>query len=250
MPWRPKNNNIDDFPFHEFQDNAGDIQDKLKYYKPHLYATWILPQILAHFGRFRVKEPCWREVARENLTDDWNVGLWRLVVQQPRSVLVSQQNKNAKYGALTPLILAGLVEGQGIPYSAWDLQDPDFALMETRLLDAIQTPVPDVSTETLLELRDDILTYKTGPKTGQHKNPESVWSTGGMRSTPLEPSPALQRVMLLQIWLAHPAIRHPLMILDPRNPDKTPDALINSKNSAVFSSQVPNQVEPQTLPWM
>jgi len=189
-------------------------------------------------------------VAGENLQDKWSVGLWRLVTQQNRGVLLPKQNKNAKYGALTPLVLAGLREGQGIPYTSWDLMDPEFCLLETKLREAIQTPAPDLSLETLLELRQDVLTYKTGPKLGEQKNPESVWTTGTMRGTPLEGTLPLQRVMLLQIWLAHPTIRNPLMILDPHNPDKTPEPLINSKNSEVFSLKVPNQINHQQLPWL
>jgi hypothetical protein len=252
MPWIPKSNQIEHFPFNEFCDKLEPetYKQKIDYYRPKLYSSWMLPQILAHFGQFRVKVPCWREVARDNLGDSWRVGLWRFVTQHNRGDLVSKQTQNPKYGALTPLILAGIKEHQGIDYQCWDLHDPEFALLETNLRSAVQHPQPDLTREELLALREGVLTYKTGTREGQTKSAQSTTSTGAMRGTPLEPSPALQRIMLLQIWLAHPALRHPLMILDPRNPDKMPDALINSKNSAVFSSQVPNQVEPQTLPWM
>ncbi len=245
MPWYPKHNDIYQFPFQEFSEPLEPLElvAKLEYYRPKIYHQWIMPQLFAHFGRFRVTEPRWQTVAKENLHTKWDIGVWRLVTQCNRGDLLTQQNKNSKYGSLTPLILAGIREHQKIDYSQWDLADQNFALMENRLLQAIQYPAPEVSVETLLELRQDVLTYKSGKRSGEAKNPESTWSLGAMRGTPLEGSPPLQRVMLLQLWLAHPTVRHPLMILDPKNLDKVPMPL------ATTTVTLP-QTTPQLLPWL
>ena len=236
---------VTDFPFQDYADldQPEALESLAKYHGLHNFESWMMPQLLAYFGTWQVEQPRWREVCQRNIGDKWAQGVWRVVTQMPRSSLVAKQNKNPKYGALTPLILAGIRESQGIEYSSWDISE-GCALVPQKLLEAMLQPVPQLSPTELLACREQVLVSKAGKK----KNPESVWSCGAMRGTPLWGTTSLQKVMLLQVWLAHPALRHPLMVLDPNNWDHQPNFLVPQEFTQVPATQV--QSNPNNLPWL
>lgn len=240
-------NNIKDFPFEDYSDihTRDELDEVANYHQLWNYQTWMMPQILAHFGRWQVQEPKWRLVCQQNIATRWDQGLWRVATQINRGQLVKPQNKMPKYGALTPLVLAGIKEQQGILYSSWDIE-PGFALMEPQLLDSILQPCPTPTTSELLLLRESVLVYKSGARRGQRKSAEATWSCGELRGTTLWGTTALQKVMLLQVWLAHPQLRHPLMILDPNNWDQQPPPLVSTEVLVPTTKQV----QLQQLPWL
>jgi hypothetical protein len=64
--------------------------------------------------------------------------------------------------------------------------------------------------------------------------------------------PKLTQSMLCQIWLAHPKHRDPLMILDPKNWDLMPQAIIPQD---IFKKPSPKEIvvpkdTSQELPWL
>lgn len=241
MPFNFTEHDIAKFPFQDYShcQTQEELDELADYHQLYHYQEWMLPQVWAHFGQWRVSEPKWRAVGRENIGDHWQQGLWRVVTQLNRGKLVKPQTKFAKYGALTPIILAAIREHQGIPYASWDVGE-DCQLVERKLLDSMTIPCPRLTREELIQVQKTALVYRSGAKSGQQKKPESTWSLGELRGTPLYGTTPLQKVMLLQVWLAHPTQRHPLMILDPNSWDQVPEPLITPEP---FHHTTPKQIQ-------
>ena len=225
---------IKEFPFHEYCNttNPRELQQIAQNHRLSNYNSWMLPQILAHYGSWTLEldsegriDP--KPTAHKNVQTPWAVGLWRVVTQLPRSSLVGTQNRPefARYGSLTPLILAGAKRHQGIQYQQWRLT-PDSALVHPQLLAAVFAEPTELTTERLLELRQLGLEIRGK---GTWANPLHRWCLQNMQGTELQGKPALLGTMLTQIWLAHPDLRDPLMILDPQQWDHTPEPLVSAE---------------------
>jgi len=235
-------NNITDFPFERFAEcNASQCEDLANELNITAYNSWMLPQILAHYGSWDLVAHEGRidsaATARKNMTTPWRVGLWRVCTQLRRGSLVKTQNNplSVNYCALVPLVLAGLKRYQNVNYQQWDL-DADSKLVSKDLLSAMfwsppqnadpAMPYYGLGSEELLQLREHGLTVKSGARQGQVQKPTSTWKLTGMKGTILEDAPALATTMLAQIWCAHPSLRTEYMVLDPSNWDSMPEPLI------------------------
>ena len=220
--------------------------------RPH--QQWFLPQLVAQFGM-------WSIVYSENKIDILNTlkqncqsdpkqqGLWRLTRIQ-RSALIKSQTQFADYGALTPLVLAGFKQYQGVEYEQFrDLEGLEW-LVEPRLLEAIVVDCVSLGSDRLLEIRNQGLMNKTGAKAGELKPAETTWSLTGIRDTELGHLPKLTQTMLTQIWLAHPAKRTNLMILDPNNWDRMPKPLVEELFTSTQQAVAEFKPKQNTLPWL
>jgi hypothetical protein len=224
----------------------------------HRMGSWLLPQLVAAFGS-------WRLIVVDNkidvkLTLKHNCeasleaqAMWRLS-RIPRTCLLTKQIALAEYAVLTPLILAGFKRMQGVAYESWrNLENLDY-IIEPRLLAAVCVDVPDLGSERLLEIRQQGLTTRSGKSVGQLKSAESTWSLNGIADTELGHLPKLTQSMLTQIWLAHPTHRTGLMILDPINWDHMPEPLIAPTifKQPIKESEAINAKETAKtlLPWM
>ena len=190
------------------------------------HSTWLLPQLVAHFGRWRLYKTG-EETVRENCSTQLDKVLWRLT-RFRRSYLIKTQTKQPDYGQLTPLVLLGFKRNQGYSYEQfrelsglkWLLEPPLYqALVETQI-----TP-PDKNR--LLAIRDQGLIIKTGKNAGTRRNPEGTWRLYGIQDTELGGIGELLQTMLTQCWLAHPKYRRETMILDPLDWDNMPEPLID-----------------------
>lgn len=203
------------------------------------YSSWMLPQIFGLFSRFKVyknddnmymAEP----FLEHNIGKDPHLrGIWKVCARLKRGALVKGQNttQGAKYSALVPLILASIKEAQGIPYSQWTNDSipklVDRMLQEAMLVDP--NDVPDLSVNRILEIRRQGLTTMSGSSMGQLVKATSKWSLTGIKDTELGHLPTHAVTMICQTWVAHPTLRHPLMILDPNDWDTMPKPLIDSE---------------------
>ena len=225
----------------------------------HLQAhqQWLLPQIVANFGKWTLvhdgNQPNIQQTLAQNVGNDPKQQvLWRLV-RIPRSLLVKSQTNYPHYATLTPLILAGFKQYQGIPYETFrGCQNLEW-LVEPKLLEAMTVAYADLGSDELLEIRNHGLMNKTGQKAGTLKPAETTWSLTGIRDTKIGHLPKLTQTMLAQIWLAHPAKRTQLMILDPNNWDRMPEPLIKvefleTTHKAV--EQFKAQKHEKLLPWL
>lgn len=270
--FRLRSNDIKEFPFEEYSKlNASQCEDLAKAHCITAYNSWMLPQIAAHYGSWRL---VWQDgkvdpnaTARENIQTPWHMGLWKVCTQLKRGSLVKSQinPEFASYSALVPLVLMGAKKFQGVRYSEWNI-DHQTPLVDKNLREAMFWQ-PDITSDTnvledhalryglgseqLLELQQHGLLVKSGPKAGTYLNPTSAWCLRGMRGTALEHVPKLVGTMLCQIWVAHPSIRTEYMILDPNGWDTMPEPLVTTK---VFKQEkAPMSKTPNTeleLPWL
>ena len=199
----------------------------------YLMETWLLPQILAHYGKYKVAsaegQVDIKQTLKQNMQDNpWELGLWRCVTKMSRGSLVKSQSKleSAPYSRLVPLIMAGIKQYQDIPYSAWPKQDIHL-VVDDLMAEAMCAEYEPFNKEELLEARTLGLTNKSGLKCGELKSATSTWKLTGLQQLRVGELPALAQTMLCQIWVAHPSLRTSSMVLDPQNWDTMPEAIID-----------------------
>lgn len=226
---------------------------------------WLLPQMVAHFGSWQLQYTHAKNIdvlatLKHNVgTDPKLQGIWKLS-RVKRSLLIPVMSKAPEYGTLTPLILMGLKRMQNIPYSSWRMLPNLEYVLEPRLYEALDLGIDDLvvclnlGSERLLELRNQGLMQQSGAKAGHLKKPESTWSLTGMAGTEIAHLPKLTQTMLTQIWLAHPSLRTPYMILDPNNWDNLPAPLLTPEIFKAPEAEIPRKPKQEPvvdkLPWM
>lgn len=226
---------------------------------------WLLPQMVAYFGSWTLAYTAEGQIdvlatLKSNIGNDPKPqAIWKLS-RVKRSLLIPIMSKAPEYGTLTPLVLMGLKRMQNVQYQSWrGLPNLEYVL-ESRLLEATDLSAEELQiccslgSERLLELRDQGLMQRTGAKAGQLKKPESTWSLTGMQGTEIAHLPKLTQTMLTQIWLAHPSLRTPYMILDPNNWDNLPAPLLTNEIFKAPEPEVVRKPKPEPavdkLPWM
>jgi hypothetical protein len=208
------------------------------------YSSWALPQALAYLGKVTpVKNAdgmydgvltVRQAITRCDLGSEWFKGLLLYLMSSPRGIIIPAGVKATSpdmlpYSALVPLFLAAFKKYQSIPYSKWvnfkSLVDPD-------IYNAMYCVCPSYTKEELLELRVIGSTIKTGDKAGTVKNPVSTTTITHTGVEEFDALPRLAKIMLTQVWLAHPTIRHEYMVLNPSNWDEMPSSLIDTEVKA------------------
>jgi hypothetical protein len=229
-----KKQDISCYPFEEFAEATLEQLDEVaERQKIPQYNSWMMPQMLAKFGSFKL---VWRDskldaaqTLMHNLGSDPKLrGMYLAATKLPRGKLIQKQNspQGSQYGALVPLVMAGLKKYQNIPYSAWPRDEIKYVVDKNLAQAMMVDEVPEISTQRLLEIRELGLTAKSGKTEGQVKNPLSTWALTGIQDTELGHLPKLAVTMLTQIWLAHPSIRNEYMVLDPLDWDRMPEPLV------------------------
>jgi len=190
------------------------------------HSTWLLPQLVAHFGRWRLSSTG-EETVRQNCQSALDKVLWRLT-RFRRSYLIRTQTKQPDYGQLTPLVLLGFKRSQSYSYEQFRELSGLKWLLEPELYKAlVTTQITIPAKNRLLQIRDQGLIIKTGKNAGTQRNPEATWRLYGIQDTELGGVSELLQTMLTQCWLAHPKHRRETMILDPNDWDNMPEPLID-----------------------
>lgn len=233
-----KTQDIREYPFQEYQKlNKTQLEALAQEHGIGVFSSWMLPQIVAYYATWKLVikdglvDPM--QTARENIKTPWEIGLWRTATQLKRGSLVKLQSRpeNANYSALVPLILSAQKKYNGIPYQQWSLQE-DSPLVDEALLEAMlwrDDAIYNLGSERVLQIREQGLTIKSGPKMGQVQVPTSQWCLKGIKDTEYASVPTLAQTMLAQIWVAHPSLRSEYMVLDPYNWDKMPTPLVTGE---------------------
>lgn len=231
-------------------------------YKLETVLLSVMPQIIAHIGNRPVR---WSEVmTAEGLIDgrrvltqafdfssDWEKGLYLFLMLDSRSPYLSTQYKGESkaFCALVPLILYAFKLNQKIKYSQWD-PDTLHWVVNKSLCNAMRWNQPTPTREELLAARELGLTYQSGAKMGQQRNPQSTYRLFATKGRALEGYPDLVGAMLTQIWCAHPQNRTQYMVLDPHNWDRMPVPLITEN---IFSTSITTSTDYKDntalLPW-
>lgn len=166
--------------------------------------------------------------------------LYHVFMHSSRSLAVPKQITNTNYCSLVPFFLYGFKRYRDIPYSAWSINDLNL-IVEKHLYEAMMFDV-DALIEAKLDcsdindprVKDDILAERQlaleiKSKPGTYRNPETTYSIYPARGSFLLQMPILARIMLCQIWCAHPTNRNKYMVLDPNDWDNVPEPLISTK---------------------
>lgn len=225
-----------------------DFLEKVNRHQLSNYHTWLLPQLVAHFGTWTVLENG-LDTVRHNCQSDHDRSLWRLT-RLRRSELIKQQTKYPTYAQLTPLILLGQLRHSGTSYSWWQNYPGLEWILEPALYAATRATTPVLDTNRLLAIREQGLVYRTGKLAGTGRNPQSTHQLYGIQDTELGSLDKLQQTITLQCWLAHPGLRCETMILDTDNWSNIPQPLITTElfpQPAEPTTAAQNQ--NQQLPW-
>jgi hypothetical protein len=247
--------------YQAYQEAVKDIW--IPRYKLDTVLLGVMPQIIAHIGNRRIP---WDEVmtaegkidgkrilahAFDFKSSDWEKGLYIFLLLDSRSAYLTTQYKgeSRSYCSLVPLIPYAFKLNQSVPYSRWDRSTLHWVVNKS-LCNLMLWEDPTPSREDLLHARELGLTYQSGPKTGQMRNPQSTYKLFATKGGPLEGYPDLVGSVLTQIWCAHPQNRTQYMILDPHNWDKMPVPLIEEALFvAAKTSNTKTKDFGDELPW-
>jgi len=235
-------------------------------------STWILPQLMALLGTklqlIRTSDglvsfsKTLTSLGSGEITFDSGLplarpdlqGILRVLTHTHRSQFVHGRltaEFGARYNGLVPLIPSAVKQYRGVGYSEWDwadakrayFLDPDF----DNIADLIGTFDNPFSKEELLEIRGD-----SDPKLYK-----SVSVLSRVDNLDFKTLPVLARLMLAQMWIAHPTLRHPLAITNLYQPDIPAEPLVVLEvldpwaSDSAWGVSLPNSKRKETtdIPW-
>ena len=161
--------------------------------------------------------------------DPSNMGMYRVAMYGARGEFVENQNKvpGTMYCRLVPLILQAFRKFHNIPYSSWNRENIA-SIVPKDLAEAMTCDMPEISVEEALAARAYGLKFIKDP-TKAPRNPLTTSKLWGLSDPKIKQIPELARVMVCQIWVAHPSNRNNFMILDPTDWDAMPKPLIDTE---------------------
>jgi hypothetical protein len=177
-------------------------------------------------------------------------GLWLWTQLDTRSLWLQAQYKDPdrQWCALVPTIMYAFKSLHRVPYSRWSRQNLHW-VVNKNLCDAMLCDMPIIARDELLEIREYGLKVKTGAKAGEARKPETSYKLWGINDSRVRELPELAQVMLAQLWCAHPENRTKYMILDPKNWDEIPQALVDQEIFAPESTNTPSWNNSGDFPW-
>jgi hypothetical protein len=200
------------------------------------------------------------EFVKMHFKTPYMMGLYRFLMLDTRGSYLTKQYKGdaRNYSALVPLIMSAFKRYHNIPYCAWKRDELKWIvnpeLCKAMLFDDMPEAViredgflgaPGFTKDTLLQLRDQGLTWKSGPNVGTLRNALYTHTLYGMQGTVFDEVPDLAQVMLTQIWCAHPENRTKYMVLVPDAWDNIPVSLISP---TMFITPVYSSTS-EVMPW-
>lgn len=253
---------ISAIPFDKIK-NLDTVKDFVSYYKLKNAWSWLADQLYAHLATHKLPSKNQEgqydgeQYLKMNLTTAWEQGLWRMITKVNRSILVDKQTSpvGLTVCGLIPIYMAAHKKYNGIKYSQWTNIDK---MVDNRLFEAMTDSQGmgfvdgsnslncyGLGSEELLQLRDLGL---------NGHSPVTYHTLVGISGTKLKDIPPLARIMLTQIWCAHPINRHELMVLDPHNWDNIPEPLVDVEAMVQLRGTTRNFKEtetfdPNVMPW-
>ena len=250
-----KKNTLYNFDFSEFADKENKpTKDTLQEFRRK--AVWLLPQLMSFFGsslRLRKDEETGlyspTNFIRDNIAlcreekllyegtpvpEEILKGMFRILVHYPRGDILNatsqkQTKEGLRYAANVPLILSAFKEFRSVHYSEWDWSDENMVYLVD---EGIAQLIPFIESsehreilkkwdkQTLLDIRDDA-NVKDVPFT-------SMYSIAVAKDLEFKRLPRLLKLMLCQVWVYHPTIRHNMGICSVEDVDSFPDPLTTS----------------------
>jgi hypothetical protein len=213
-------------------------------------SMWLLRQMLTFLGHtFRLVKneegkysPTFSLAATNKLIEDGTLmyegvpvpkevlyGMIKILTHYPRTdILNARMMKQSgpggsRYNAGVPLVLSAFKEIRNIPYSDWDWEDEN---MQWLVDSGIYELVPYFGKEQpwtpsqLIEIREQANTKGV--------NVVNLYSITVCKDKEFKELPRLLKLMLTQVWVYHPSLRHNLMISNHMDLDNFPESLIAS----------------------
>jgi hypothetical protein len=239
------------------------IEEFLKHTNLANNYSWVLPQMVSHFGNWvavKDEETGLYDPVKTQLlnteNDNFAYGVWVIATKVDRTKLANPVKPTRWYSLkefnhLVPLVLWGFKQYQNIPYSKWMRKGIE-KLVDAPLADAMLSQTPDMTNEELLELRKHGLTVATGAKAGEVKSPVTTSGLSHLATYTKHDISHLNKLaicMITQTWVAHPDNRHlRAQILNPLDWDSVPEPLTGS-NVIKSAFDLPSKKVPTNTRW-
>lgn len=184
----------------------------------------------------------------DHFTTPKMLGIWKFLMLDSKSCYLPVQYKAPyrTYSALVPFIMYAHRLAHDIPYSSWDPDEIHYVVPAT-LAEAMLWDGEVPSRDELIEGREQGLTVQSGATAGSKRSALSTYKLYATTGTCYSGLPEYVKVMLSQIWLAHPENRTKYMILDPKSWDSVPLPLISAEVTYEVEDKKLNKVSD--LPW-
>lgn len=163
---------------------------------------------------------------------NWLGGLIEYLTRSERSAIIGKlvQKRTPEYSALVPLVLSAFKIYRKIGYEEWDFSNPQMQLLiDPKLYECMITNVDwaydTLKAAQLIEFRDVSRIVKSGPSAGKVKDLTDIYRVNNVGIPEFDAYPSLVRTILCQTWIAHPRIRHSLMVLELPTFDAMPEPL-------------------------
>lgn len=211
------------------------------------HTSWLMPQLTAHIANIPLAFTAEGKVdsvaySKQFQLDDFSKGIWALCTHPLRGDIITKQYapEGRNYCALVPLLLMPHKKFNNINYSRWDTKGLS-TIIDPNLYNAMTCGLEfnDTVAE-IISVRNKGLTVMSGKTAGNIRNAQSthkLYSIEGEYKT----MPWLAQVMYFQIWCAHPTNRTSLMVLDWKDWDNIPEAIVAEN---VFIDSEPKVTKP------
>lgn len=238
LPWQKTDIKL--IPFEEI--GKGTELDILNFISKHQIEEswdWLATQLLAHLAQYSVpsSKDGYEFLAYNIGKDPREAGIYKLTACVSRGKLMKVQTskEHLPVCALVPLYMAAQKQYNNVPYTGWTNIEH---LVGKDLYEAMTYELPQLTSDEILAVREAGLRYYSKSGTMKHRNPQTYHTLNNIRNTEIGKMPRLAKVMVTQIWCAHPANRHQYMVLDPNNWDNMPEPLIK------------DPLLDDTMPWL
>lgn len=167
---------------------------------------------------------------------DWLRGFVKFLTHSPRGDILHsrmQQSKQTgwRYAANVPLILSAFKQFRNIPYEQWEwsqLLDPKLPQAALFLDRDMQEVVRYRFGEQYQFTQPELLQFRE--ETNLKKRAlTAITTVVGISDPDFKSLPRILKLMLLQVWIYHPSIRHPLAITNLENFDEEQTPLVSSE---------------------
>ena len=165
------------------------------------------------------------------------LGMLNVLNHSPRGEIFPKAWKQSsgegmRYSSSVPLILSAFKECRDIGYSEWDWTDKNMQFLVDKdtleLSKVFGTFVNPFTHEELLDIREIGRTTKSGARLGSKKAYTITTVLTGIQHPKWNELPRLLKLMLCQVWVYHPTVRHRFSITDPLSLDTPATPLVST----------------------
>ena len=165
------------------------------------------------------------------------MGIFNILNHSPRGEILPKGWKQSsgeglRYSTAVPLILSAFKECRDIGYNDWDWSDKNMHHLVDKdtleLSSVFRTFENPFMQDEILEFREIGRTIKSGASKDSKKAYHLTTTLNGIAHPLWKPLPRLLKLMMCQVWVYHPTIRHKFAITDPIDLDNVAPPLVST----------------------